>query len=67
MKEPKLPRGHAYMRFRNDGYSIHVDFPELKLEWLNKVIRDAMAEYGKSEEEGREKGHPLPDVTKGKP
>ena len=57
----KLPRGHAYMRFRNDGFSIHVDFPEKKVEWLNKVIRDAMAEYGKDEDAN----HPIPDVTKG--
>jgi hypothetical protein len=45
----KLPSGHAYMRFRNNGYAIHVDFPEKNLPFLDKIIRMAMKAYGKDE------------------
>lgn len=48
---PKLPRGHAYMRFRNNGYSIHVDFPEKKVAWLESIIQGALATLREDEED----------------
>ena len=41
----RLPRGHAYVRVRNRGYSIHIDFTELDSAIAEKMIKAAMDVY----------------------
>ncbi len=38
-----LPRGHAYIRMRNRGYKIDIDYPELDSAQAERIIRAAMA------------------------
>lgn len=39
----QLPRGHAYMRFRNNGYTVHVDFLDRNVQWLDEIVKTAIA------------------------
>ena len=41
--DDKLPRGHAYIRMRNRGYSIDIDFPETNSEQAEQAIKAVMA------------------------
>lgn len=56
----KLPRGHAYAHFRTDGYTIHFDFPEKHLPWINELIKVAAEKFGKDEEGDEEKKREFP-------
>ena len=47
----RLPRGHAYMRFRNRGYVIHVDFEKADIPWLEGIIKAALREMAKRDKE----------------
>ncbi len=38
-----LPRGHAYIRMRNRGYKIDIDYPELDSAQAERIIKAAMA------------------------
>lgn len=38
----RLPRGYAYMRFRNKGYSIDVEFPRTDEPLVELVMQKAM-------------------------
>ena len=49
-KEDRLPRGHAYIRFRNKGYSLHIDFPEKEVPWLEYLMKQAMRQFSLQEE-----------------
>lgn len=49
--DKKLPRGHAYARFRTEGYSIHFDFPEKAVPWIGELIKLAAEKFAKDEEE----------------
>jgi len=42
-KRHQLPRGHAYMRFRNNGYTVHVDFLDRTVPWLDEIVKTALA------------------------
>lgn len=49
-QEKPLPRGHAFIHFRNDGYSIKIEFPEKHSAWLDKMIKIVMQSYREYEE-----------------
>lgn len=55
MKNDKLPRGHAYIRMRNRGYRIDIDYPEVDSEQAEQIIKAVMkivrGEAGKLEAE----------------
>jgi len=42
-KRHQFPRGHAYMRFRNNGYTVHVDFLDRNVSWLDEIVKTAIA------------------------
>jgi hypothetical protein len=48
IEEKKLPRGHAYVRLRNKGYSIHIDFCEVESAVAERCMRAALEEYEKA-------------------
>lgn len=53
--EKPLPRGHSYIRMRNRGYCINIDFMEIDSHIAEEMINAAMAVYRKHlEEEGAE-------------
>jgi hypothetical protein len=41
--EEKLPRGHAYIRMRNKGASVNIDWAEVDSETAEKAIQAVMA------------------------
>lgn len=41
--DDKLPRGHAYIRMRNRGYKIDIDYPELDSAEAELIIKAVMA------------------------
>lgn len=63
--EDKLPRGHAYVRMRNAGYKIDVDFPEIDSECAQRMIEAAMRVFredeGKAMNETKTKIQAAPD------
>lgn len=49
----KLPRGHAYIRIRNNGFSVHMDFRDKDIpfvEQMMKLIMDKHAEWLKEQQ-----------------
>ena len=42
MTEDKLPRGHAYIRMRNRGYRIDIDWPEWDSDEAERMMRAVM-------------------------
>jgi len=40
--DDKLPRGHAYIRMRNRGYKIDIDYPELDSAQAERIIKAVM-------------------------
>lgn len=48
--EPKYQRGHAYVRVRNRGYSVDIDFPEVDSPCAERMIK-AVMEILKADEE----------------
>ena len=51
----RLPRGHAYVRVRNKGYSIHVDFPAVSDDVAERMIEAAMKVFREDAAAFREK------------
>jgi len=43
MNDGKLPRGHAYLRMRNRGYTIEIEYMEVDSEQAERAIKAAMA------------------------
>jgi hypothetical protein len=41
--DDKLPRGHAYIRMRNGGYKINIDYPEVESSEAERIIEAVMA------------------------
>ncbi len=39
----KLPRGHAYIRMRNRGGSIDIEYPEIDSDQAARIMEAAMA------------------------
>ena len=57
--EKRLPKGHAYVRIRNRGYSIHIDaakiddaFSERMMAYLTTELKKENEEEQKKEEQG---------------
>lgn len=38
MTLPRLPRNHSYIHFRNDGLTIHLDFPSKVVPALSALL-----------------------------
>jgi hypothetical protein len=48
----KLPNGHAYIRIRNAGFSVHIDFRDKDVpfvEQMMKLVMDKHAEWLKEQ------------------
>ena len=41
--DDKLPRGHAYIRMRNRGYKIDIDYDELDSAEAERIIKAVMS------------------------
>lgn len=39
----KLPRGHAYFRWRNKGFTVEMEFQHKDVPWLEEVLKVALA------------------------
>lgn len=55
-EEKKLPRGHAYARFRTDGRTFHIDCPEVKVDWIAELISEAVKRLMEEERVAIKKG-----------
>jgi hypothetical protein len=40
--DDKLPRGHAYIRMRNKGYKVNIDYPEVDSAAAERLIKAVM-------------------------
>ena len=52
--DDKLPRGHAYIRMRNNGGYIHIDYPEVdspEAERMIKAVLAVLKEFANQEQE----------------
>lgn len=49
---PKLPRGHAYIRLRNRGTTIHFDMPSVDDPIAKKMMDAALAVWKNAVEHG---------------
>jgi hypothetical protein len=52
-----LPRGHAYIRMRNDGATMHIDYPDVDSAEAARMIQAIMDIFKESLEKASAKPH----------
>lgn len=62
--EPDLPRGHAYIRMRNRGYKIDIDWPEMDAPQAQRMIEAVMAIMTAEDEKDNAAADQLRDAAK---
>lgn len=55
----KLPRGHAYIRMRNKGVRVHIDYVDIDHEQAERMWEAVMAIF-RADQEAYDREHPRP-------